>query len=102
MEHLKVRQKYSTARRIFNSFLSVSFGDETLRLILDILHIDVYRFNLIRQAREHDQLHVKTHTHTHTHKNKKVCSKIITSIQPRVCSKARGPFLESPDNLRAR
>ena len=68
MEHLKVRQKYSNARRIFNSFLSVSFGDETLRLILDILHIDVYRFNLIRQAREHDQLHVKTHTHTHTQK----------------------------------
>ena len=56
MEHLEVRQKYSAARRIFNSLLSVLFGDETLRLILDILHIDVYRFNLTRQAREDDQL----------------------------------------------
>ena len=56
MEHLEVRQKYSAARRILNSLLSVLFGDETLRLILDILHIDVYRFNLMRQAREDDQL----------------------------------------------
>ena len=37
MEHLKVRQKYSAARRIFNSLLSVSSGDETLRLMLDVL-----------------------------------------------------------------
>ena len=36
MEHHEVRQKYSAARRIFKSLLSVSFGDETLRLILDI------------------------------------------------------------------
>ena len=36
MEHHEVRQKYSAARRIFKSRLSVSFGDETLRLILDI------------------------------------------------------------------
>ena len=39
MKHLEVRQKYSPARRIFNSLLSVSSGDETLRLMLDILHI---------------------------------------------------------------
>ena len=37
MKHLKVRQKYATARRIFNSLLSVSSGDETLRLMLDVL-----------------------------------------------------------------
>ena len=37
MKHLEVRQIYSAARRIFNSFLSVSSGDETLRLTLDIL-----------------------------------------------------------------
>ena len=37
MKHLEVRQKYSAARRIFNSLLSVSSVDETLRLILDIL-----------------------------------------------------------------
>ena len=37
MKHLEVRQKYSAASRIFNSLLSVSFGDETLRLMLDIL-----------------------------------------------------------------
>ena len=34
-----LRQKFSDARRIFNCLLlSVSSGDETLRLILDILH----------------------------------------------------------------
>ena len=37
MKHLEVRQKYSTACCIFNSLLSVSSGDETLRLMLDIL-----------------------------------------------------------------
>ena len=38
MKHLKVCQKDSAERRIFNSLLSVSSGDETLRLMLDILH----------------------------------------------------------------
>ena len=38
MKHLEVRQKYSAARRIFNSLLSVSSGDETLHLMFDILH----------------------------------------------------------------
>ena len=37
MKHLEVCQKYSAARRVFNSLLSVSSGDETLRLIFDIL-----------------------------------------------------------------
>ena len=37
MKHLEVRQNYSATRRIFNSFLSVSSGDKTLRLMLDIL-----------------------------------------------------------------
>ena len=37
MKLLEVRQKYSAARRIFNSLLSVSSGDETLRLMFDIL-----------------------------------------------------------------
>ena len=37
MKHLKVRHKYAAARRIFNSLLSVSSGDETLRLMLDVL-----------------------------------------------------------------
>ena len=40
MKHLEVRQKYSAARRIFNSLLGVSSGDETLRLMFDILHLD--------------------------------------------------------------
>ena len=35
---LEVRQKYSAARRIFNSLLGVSSGDEPLRLMFDILH----------------------------------------------------------------
>ena len=37
MTHLEVRQKYSAARRTFNSLLGVSSGDETLHLMLDIL-----------------------------------------------------------------
>ena len=36
MKHLEDRQKYSAARRIFNSLLGVSSGDETLRLMFDI------------------------------------------------------------------
>ena len=35
---LEVCQKYSAARRILNSLVSVSSGDETLRLMFDILH----------------------------------------------------------------
>ena len=38
MKRLEVRQKYSATRRIFNSLLGVSSGDETLRLMFDILH----------------------------------------------------------------
>ena len=38
MNHPEVRQKYSAARRIFNFLLGVSSGDETLRLMFDILH----------------------------------------------------------------
>ena len=50
MKHLEVRQKYFAARRIFNSPLSVSSVDETLRLMLDILHDDLlcsYQNNLL-------------------------------------------------------
>ena len=36
MKHLEVRQKYSAARRIFNSLLGVSSGDETLCRMVDI------------------------------------------------------------------
>ena len=42
MKHLEVRQKYSAARRIFNSLLGVSSGDETLHLMFDILHQKPY------------------------------------------------------------
>ena len=37
MKHLEVCQKYSAVRRIFNSLLGVSSGDETLHLMFDIL-----------------------------------------------------------------
>ena len=37
MKHLEIRQKYSAARGIFNSRLGVSSGDETLRLMPDLL-----------------------------------------------------------------
>ena len=43
MKQLEVRQKYSAARRIFNSLLGVSSSDETLRLMFDILHQLLYR-----------------------------------------------------------
>ena len=36
-QDLEVRQKYSAVRRIFNSLLGVSSGDETLHLMFDIL-----------------------------------------------------------------
>ena len=38
-EKFEVRQKYSATRRIFNSLLGVSSGDETLRLMFDILRL---------------------------------------------------------------
>ena len=41
IKHLEVRQKYSAWRRIFN-LLGVSSGDETLRLMLDILLQDMF------------------------------------------------------------
>ena len=43
MKNLEVRQKYSAARRIFNSLLGVSSGDETLRLMFDILREGQWR-----------------------------------------------------------
>ena len=47
MKHLEVRQKYSAARRIFNSLLGVSSGDETLHLMFDILHDQVFFLRII-------------------------------------------------------
>ena len=38
MKHLEIREKQSSARRIFNPFLGVSSGDETLRLMLDVIY----------------------------------------------------------------
>ena len=46
LNHLKVRQKYSAARRIFNSLVGVSSGDETLRLMLGILLIALCTLSL--------------------------------------------------------
>ena len=41
MKHLEVCKKFSVARRIFNSLLVVSSGDETLRLILEASNLCV-------------------------------------------------------------
>ena len=62
MEHLEVRQKYSAARRIFNSLLGVSSGDETLHLMFDILYHDLVTF-IIRETKNNkyvkiDGLHI--------------------------------------------
>ena len=40
MKHIQVLKKYSAVCRIFNSLLGVSSGDETLRLMFDILHLN--------------------------------------------------------------
>ena len=57
MKHLEVRQKYSAARRIFNSLLGVSSGDETLHLMFDILHetlmLDILREHLSEKQAEY-------------------------------------------------
>ena len=49
MKHLEVRQKYSAARRIFNSLLGVSSGDETLLLMLDRYCIKI-RYPIYREG----------------------------------------------------
>ena len=36
-KHLEFRQKYSAARRIFNSLLGVGYPNETSSLVLDVL-----------------------------------------------------------------
>ena len=43
MNHFEVRQKHSSAGRIFNCLLDVSSGDETLRLMLEILLKTLYK-----------------------------------------------------------
>ena len=60
MKHLEVRQKYSAARRIFNSLLGVSSGDETLHLMFDILLKT--REKIILTQRLHTQMHTRLHT----------------------------------------
>ena len=56
MKHLEVRQKYSAARRIFNSLLGVSSGDETLHLMFDILHL-LYKPQLLNPCTEAKRLY---------------------------------------------
>ena len=52
MKHLEVRQKYSAARLIFNSLLGDSSGDETLRLMFDLLlHYCCYGLTFIWYVR---------------------------------------------------
>ena len=59
MKHLEVRQKYSAARRIFNSILGVSSGDETLHLMFDILHLmDPYNWLFYKYS---DQFYLSHH-----------------------------------------
>ena len=41
MKHLEVRQKYSAARRISNSLLSVLSGDETMKHCVSCLIYDI-------------------------------------------------------------
>ena len=50
VKYLEVRQKYSAARHIFNSLLNVSYGDETLSLMLDILHTVPLKFRSTNES----------------------------------------------------
>ena len=49
-KHLEFRQKYSAARRIFNSLLGVWISDETLFLVFDILREAHEKINLIHRV----------------------------------------------------
>ena len=66
MKHLEVRQKYSAARRIFNSLLGVSSGDETLRLMFDILLeiLKAYLYLMITEQK-HGRSSIKTSLSQH-------------------------------------
>ena len=66
MKHLEVRQKYSAARRIFNSLLSVSSGDETLRLMFDVLLeiLNAYLYLMITEQK-HGRSSIKTSLSQH-------------------------------------
>ena len=61
MKHLEVRQKYSAARRIFNSLLGVSSGDETLHLMFDILlrYFEVPLYFTVTGGKENSLLYRK-------------------------------------------
>ena len=54
MKHLELHQKYSAARRIFNSLLGVSSGDETLHLMFDIL---LHKFLGFHKKQDENWLH---------------------------------------------
>ena len=56
----EVCQKYSAARRILNSLVSVSSGDETLHLMLDILHNLSTR---VSRVFSYSSLEVKLYSH---------------------------------------
>ena len=56
LKHLERRQKYSAARRIFNSLIDVASGDETLRLMLDLLLLLLFLYKVLCPAAENDPL----------------------------------------------
>ena len=62
MKHVEILQKYSAARRKFNSFLSVLSGDKTLRLMLDILRLNQqFRGKWDRRKKVHTFLYSRTY-----------------------------------------
>ena len=92
MKHLEVRQKYSAARRIFNSLLGVSSGDETLHLMFDILH-DVYFINACSSCIPCEQrLHFRGNS---WRAKSSLCRQLFKSVQKsgRINLKKTGFFL---------
>ena len=81
MKHLEVRQKYSAARRIFNSLLGVSSGDETLHLMFDILHETLERTGEM-EVRSHGKLFLmlsRATVYCHKLNNYPAKSRVISS-----------------------
>ena len=64
MKHLEVRQKYSSARSIFNSPPGVSSDDETLRLMLDIFTSNVEKQIVPNQRSAEENSFKRSHLKT--------------------------------------
>ena len=87
----EVRQKYSAARCIFNSLLGVSSGDETLRLMFDIL-----LQTIAREAMDVNCLRVLKESNKRRFDSYSVRNKRIDHIPYYLSGLSRAQFLRQP------